>query len=266
MANHLNLHKICPMPILTLTTDYGLKDFYVSALKAKLYTQFPENTIVDISHLIPPFDLVQGSLIFKAAWSYFPQGTIHIVDIDHADGNPNLLVVEKSKHFFILPDNGLLSLIFYPDVPSSIFKLDYEKNSLEGINIYDLFAKGIRAIQQNMQGLSPTQQYMQSLSFQPTYTTDTIHTSVIYIDHYRNLILNLEKSLFEKLQRGRNFEIIIKRHSITKIHTSFNQVEENEICCLFSASGHLTIAINKSTAAELLGLSIGSELLIYFTN
>lgn len=260
------MHQICQMPILTLTTDYGLKDFYVSALKAKLYTAFPEISCVDISHLIPPFDLVQGSLVFKSAWKYFPKNTIHIIDIDNAEGNPYLLLFEMEEQYFIMPDNGMISLIFDKTFPGKIFKLEYAKDSLVGVQIYDLFIKAVQIIRNQFAGSTPSANYMQSLTFQPTYTSDSIHASVIYIDHYHNLILNLESDLFNKIRNGRNFEIVIKRHTITEIHSSFHEVKENEICCFFNASGHLTIGINKSNAAALLGLGIGNEILIYFSN
>lgn len=254
------------MPLITLTTDYGIKDFYVSALKAKLYNHFTNVTLVDISHLVPPFDVIQGSLMFRAVWQEFPKDTIHIIDIDNAGGNKNLLIIDFENQYFVMPDNGLISLIFSDNSLLKIYTLDYEADTLKGNQFSSLLILAVQKILNNLDGLALISLYEKSITYQPVYTADTIHASVIYIDNYRNVILNVDQKLFENLRQGRAFEIIFKKYCVSIIHQNYDQVKENEICCFFNSADLLEISMNKSKAADLLGLSLDNEVLIDFKN
>lgn len=105
------------MPIVTLTTDFGVRDFYAGALKGALLRRSPGLQMVDISHDIKPFDIVQGAYVVQHAWPEFPEGTIHIIGVNCVYDKPHrFLAARRHGHYFIAPDNGLLTLLF-PDWP-----------------------------------------------------------------------------------------------------------------------------------------------------
>jgi S-adenosylmethionine hydrolase len=98
--------------IVTMLTDFGLSDSYVAQMKGVILSQHPDATIVDITHQVPPQDILYASRSLANAWSYFPKGTIHMVIVDPAVGTKReRLVVESKGHYFVAPDNGVLSLL-----------------------------------------------------------------------------------------------------------------------------------------------------------
>ena len=101
------------MSIITLTTDYGLKDHFVGALKGRILTQYPEAKIVDISHHVDPFNVAEASYMVGAAYKSFPPGTIHIIGLlTEVNNNAGYIAIEAKGHFFIGADNGIFSLLF----------------------------------------------------------------------------------------------------------------------------------------------------------
>src|SRR5690606_9437010 len=113
------------MSIITLTTDYGLKDHFVGALKGKILSEFPEATIVDISHDIDAFNISETSYIIGAAYSSFPKGTVHLigVDIELNDHNQHI-VMQWNDQYFICADNGILSILIQKIVPQKIVSIN----------------------------------------------------------------------------------------------------------------------------------------------
>jgi S-adenosylmethionine hydrolase len=100
------------MSIITLTTDYGLKDYFVGALKGKLLSNNPDVTIVDISHDIDPFNTVEASYVISAACFSFPKGTVHLIGVDLELTKENKHIVMKCHDsYFIAADNGILSML-----------------------------------------------------------------------------------------------------------------------------------------------------------
>src|SRR5580658_7958782 len=97
--------------ILTLTTDYGTSDPLVGTMKGAILSVNPAARIVDITHAVEPYDVLDGALALAQAWNYFPQGAIHVVVVDPGVGTPRRpILVRSSGHWFIAPDNGVLSL------------------------------------------------------------------------------------------------------------------------------------------------------------
>ena len=100
------------MSIITLTTDYGLKDHFVGALKGKLLSEYPEVTIIDISHHIDPFNIAEAAYIIGAAYSSFPKGTVHLIGVDiELNENNQHIAMQWNDHYFICADNGILSML-----------------------------------------------------------------------------------------------------------------------------------------------------------
>ena len=114
------------MPLVSLTSDYGTKDHFVGALKGQLYHANKDIIIVDINHEIQPFDVLSGAYILKNASSTFPAGSIHIASINIREGNSRILIIKRQELFYVVPDNGLICLM-YPEE-------DFEAYAVEGLN------------------------------------------------------------------------------------------------------------------------------------
>ena len=100
------------MPIITLTTDFGTKDYFLPVIKGAILSATPQAQLIDITHAITPYDIVEAAFIFQNCWHRFPKGTVHLISVnDYYSKDARYIAFEKEGHFFIGPDNGLFSLI-----------------------------------------------------------------------------------------------------------------------------------------------------------
>ena len=113
------------MPLLTLLTDFGTRDAYVGVLKGVIASVAPAVTVVDITHEIPPQDVMEGGYVLREAYRAFPPGTVHLAVVDPGVGTERRAVaVEHGGHRFVGPDNGLLSLVLAKDAPDVLVTSD----------------------------------------------------------------------------------------------------------------------------------------------
>ncbi len=258
------------MSIITLTSDWGLCDPYLAAVKGSIYRQAPDVTIVDITHSAPLFDLNQASYILRNSYPSFPEGSIHIVgtDSESSPETPHTAVLYKG-HYFIGADNGIFSLIF-DDKPSLIVEIDIPQDSdFFTFPGRDVFAKAAVHIAQGkpMEALGHVRQEIRKMMpFKPVLENGLIRGKVIYIDNYENAISNISESDFKENVRNNRFVItfITQRHRITKISRSYRDVTVGEMLALFNTSGLLEIAINGGKSKSLLGLDIDSNIRIEY--
>lgn len=267
------------MAIITLTTDYGEKDYFASALKGAVLCQLPDTNIIDISHNISPFNITEGAYILKNAYHHYPKGTIHIIGIDAEKSKDKLhIATEVDGHFFIGADDGIFSLIF-PDIkPEKIVALTIEQESDSmTFPAKDIFVKAACHIARGgTLGVIGRQinTFKQARNFNPMVSPDgnTISGSVIYIDNFGNAVTNITKKLFRDVGKTREFEIILPRvYTLSKIHKSYNSVPESEKLALFNSGGFLEIAISRadshamSGASRLLGISFRDTIKVVFS-
>ena len=250
------------MAIITLTTDLGLTDHYLSTIKGAILSQCPDVRIIDISHQITKHDVFQASFILKNAYKSFPKGTIHIIGMNpEAKIDTCHLAIYADGHYFIGADNGIFSLIF--DVaPDKIVELNITQDTdFLTFPAKDLFVKAACHIARGgtLEVIGRTREgYLEKIAIRPVLDSNQLRGSVIYIDSYMNVITNITDKLFKNFCRDRNFAIYIKnlRYCITQISKSYNDVPDGEILALFSSTGHLELAINKGCASELMGLNL----------
>ncbi len=254
------------MPIVTLTTDFGLTDHYVGMLKGSILSQVADIQIVDISHYVEPHNIVQAAYILKNSYSDFPKGTIHIVSVNnHSVANSVLLLCKHQEYYFILPDNGILSLLL-EEIPFQVVKIPIDQQDqfiikhLYATIVRHLYEKG--ALEEIGQAALNIEQ---RIMLRPVVMATQIRGSVIYIDHYDNVIVNISKALFKEVSANRPFKISFKRHEpITQLSIYYYDVPVGEVLCLFNAAQFLEIAVNMGRAAKLLGLSIDDTIQIDF--
>ncbi len=252
------------MPLVTFTSDLGLSDYYVAAVKGALLSRNSTLNINDISHNVKSFDIVQGAYILKNAYDCFPEGTVHLISIDnHYKEERCFLAARYNGHYFICPDNGIFSLIF--EDPADVI---YELEVVEGMLTADIFALAVNHIATGMPfneiGIL-VDEIEERITFQPIVNPSLIKGTIIHIDNYENAIVNISEELFEKTRQRRSFKIYFKRFEpITKISKSYADVAVGEPVCLFNDTGFLEIAINKGKAASLLGLGLEEGVHIEF--
>ena len=256
------------MAIITLTSDWGLKDHYIGAVKGAIMRQLPGAVIVDVTHSIAPFDLNQAAFIVRNFYRDFPEGTIHIIGVNTEAGieSPHTLVFHKG-HYFIGADNGIFSLIF-DELPETIVELDVIQDSdYFTFPTRDVFAKvacHIAAGRPIAELGNPKKKIIQKMAFQPVIQGDLIKGKVIYVDNYENVFTNISESLFRSAVKNRKFAITFRSPSyrITSISKSYQDVSEGEMLAIFSTNGHLEIAINKGKASSLLGLKMDQSVTV----
>ncbi len=257
------------MAIITLTTDLGSKDFYQAALKGSILTILPAATIVDITHEVPSFNISYAAFVLKNVYHYFPKGTVHLIGIDSVfSENTKYIGLKYRDHFFVGADNGIFSLLF-DDKPDEVVELNIMQD-LKYLHfpLVDIFVKAASHLAKGGKlkdiGL-PTANIEEKMLLNPVIEQDMIRGSVIYIDTFSNVITNITKELFTKIQRNRDFTLFFRKsETITQLSWHYNEVSEGEKLCLFGISNHLEIAINKGRASGLLGLHLGDIVRIQF--
>jgi hypothetical protein len=177
-----------------------------------------------------------------------------------------LLVFEHQEQFFVAPDNGILGLLFSTP-PEDVFQFPFDPlGSFASIESYVEIAKKINRGEPLASIGEKIDDYDEKIALRATIDESIISGSIIYIDSYQNVITNISKSIFERVGQNRNFNIFVQsnHNKISKISTSYNQVDQGELLGLFNSVNLLEIAIRNGYAAELLSLKIGGTVRVNF--
>ena len=130
------------MAIITLTTDFGMKAHFVGAVKGALYSEIPEANIVDISHNISPFNVMEAAYVIQNAFGSFPKGTIHVVGVDSELNPENThLAMLLNGHYFVCANNGILSMICNEMNPDQIVEINIHDKIVGSFPVLDVFVK-----------------------------------------------------------------------------------------------------------------------------
>ena len=256
------------MPVITLTTDFGNRDYYAGMLKGTMLTLLPGATIVDISNNIQPFNITEAAFVLKNSFYSFPEGSVHVICVnDQDDRQIKYIAATWKKHFFVGFDNGTLSMIFDEKPEAAVELAHPSQNGTTAFLWKNVFAKAACHLAQGRE-LSelgkPVTELAVKTGLTPAVHESLIKGNVIYVDSFNNLVVNITKDLFGKLQAGRNYTISFRREKITTISESYRDVPEGEMVCMFNSAGYLEIAINSGKASSLLGLNVGDAVLIDF--
>lgn len=275
------------MSIITLTTDFGTKDHFVGALKGTIYSELPNARIVDISHHISPFNITETAYILKNAYKSFPEGSIHIIGVDSELNEENKHIALKlDNHYFICPDNGIISLLASEINPEKIVEINIHDRISTSFPVLDVFIKVACHISRGgtleVIGKIITE-YKKIVELQPTISSDgkTIQGNIIYIDNYGNSISNIPKKLFQEVGKGRDFEVIANKYTFKKINTKYSDIVDFSIpkdirqkdgtrLAIFNSANYLEIAMYRSNlntvggASSLLGLNYRDMISIRF--
>jgi hypothetical protein len=255
------------MQFVTLTTDFGTQDYYTGALKGAVLCKSPDARLVDITHEIKPFDIVQGAFVVANVWSEFPEGTIHLIGVNCVyQPEFRFVALRHGGHYFIAPDNGLLTILFPGAGQENLRSLPADVNTHFAVkNVY------AAAVEHLMQGLPFSDlgtfppPIVERISLQPVILPDRIRGTVIHVDHFDNVVVNIRRDLFDEMVKGRPFSLYFKRNDpITELSGNYCDVAVGEQLCLFNTAGFLEIAINMGRAATLLGLKADDTVEVVF--
>lgn len=275
------------MAIITLTTDFGLKDHFVGALKGSIYKELPDAKIVDISHGISPFNIQECAYILENSYKSFPDGTIHIIGVDSEPTQENQhIAVLLDGHYFITSNNGVIGLLTSEINPEKIVEINIP-NPLHGsFPVMDVFIQVACHIARGgtleVVG-KPFDQLKDLIGFLPSVTDNDnkIIGIVIYIDNYGNVVTNIRKKFFDAYRKGRDFELNARTTKIKQIHNTYSDIINfdlekgkrkgaGDLLAIFNSSEYIELAIYKSDlntvggASSLLGLDYRDTITINF--
>lgn len=246
------------MPVLTLLSDYGHRDWYTASLKGALLKAEPALIIVDITHEVAAFDIVQGAFISRNCWREFPVGSIHLLAVNcRYDSSPRFIVASVSGHFFIAPDNGILGLVVGDLEPGQLRMLP--TLSTDNFSTRQVFAQAVQElcstgdVEQVGEPMEDAPE--RRIGLRPVVHPNLIRGTVLHIDQYENVVLNIDRELMERTGKGRPFSLYFKRNDpIVRLSQHYCSVPAGEPLCLFNSAGLLEIAVSFGKAATLLGL------------
>lgn len=261
------------MRIITLTSDLGHQDPYLPMVKGKLLGLYPDIQIHDISHEIPPYDRIRCAYMLRWTYTSFPEGTIHIFAVEAGSTqNGKGIIAKCNNHFFIGPDNGIISLIALDDalecysIQSPIIVPDFYHPSLLIRDVFTSVAAFIASggpIEEVGEPITP----FTIGNREPLVRDDVMRGEIIHIDRFGNCITNITRSLFQEFKNNRPFKISFRNQELSKIYLEYDRsIDMGDPIALFGATGHLEIASIYGNAHTLFGLNIGHGITLEFIN
>jgi S-adenosyl-L-methionine hydrolase (adenosine-forming) len=257
-------------PVIAFLTDFGTKDHYGGTLKGVVLGICPEAACVDITHEIPPHDVMSGALELAAAYKYFPAGTVFLVVVDPGVGSSRRpIAAEAGAYRFVAPDNGVLTLVFKEIAPKRVVELVERRfarptvsRTFEGRDRFAPAAAWLaKGVELNAFGRTLTSWQVLDVP-EPVLTDSQVSSEVLRVDRFGNLITNVDRRAFERFAAGGGIEIVAGAEVVGKVVLTYADAEAGALCALFGSSDHLEIAVNGGSAAERLALGRGARVTI----
>ena len=249
-------------PTITLTTDFGMSDPYVAAMKGVLLRHCPAARIVDLSHEIVPQDLVGAALFAEAAMPSFPENTVHVLVVDPGVGTSRRAIAARAGgQVFVFPDNGLMTLLFRRlavdevcEVMMCPFMPEAVSRTFHGRDVFAPVAAWL-ALGHPLETLGPPAKGLVELEL-PAYKVEadgSVRGEIIHIDHFGNCMTNIPASLFDAV--GVSAAVVQdKRYAL---HATYADVAPGEALALAGSTGRIEIAVRNGNVAATLGLRCG---------
>lgn len=263
--------------IVTLTTDFGLRDGYVAALKGVMLSAVPNLTLVDVSHEVAAQDVMEGGYVLGQALPYLPEDAVHLVVVDPGVGTERRaiaaeFVVNGRSHRFVGPDNGLLSLLAVQEPPSQVVVLDRPEvwrvpNPSATFHGRDIFAPVAARLAQgaNLQDVGTLTDTLQNMHWPlPRYDEEGVDGWVVHIDSFGNCITNITAAELARHQLDGRFKCYVGSTILNGLSRTYGSVSPGDPLILTGSSGHLEIAVRGGNAAELLSVYRGNSVNIVF--
>lgn len=253
-------------PLIAMLTDFGSRDHYAGALKGVILSLCPEVSLVDISHDIPPHDILTGALELAACYRFFPAGTIFLAVVDPGVGSSRRgIAAEAGDYRFVAPDNGVLSAVFAETPPKRVVSLTERRYARPTISKTfegrDRFAPAAAWLARGAEVAAlgtAVRDFVRLEIPQARQEADTIEGQVLRVDRFGNLVTNIPRAMVEHLAERGPIRITVGGVAVDSLVETYAGVASGAICALFGGSDHLEIAENGGRAADRLGLTVGA--------
>jgi S-adenosyl-L-methionine hydrolase (adenosine-forming) len=252
-------------PVVALLSDFGLHDHYVGTMKGVMLGICPDITLVDISHDVPPHDVLAGGLMLAACYRYFPQGTIFLIVVDPGVGSARrAIAVDTAAYRFVAPDNGVLSPVLDAQPSWRAVQLTEARYATADVSRTfegrDRFAPAAAWLASGVDigALGPSITELRRLPQPPVVTeAGTIRGEVVRVDRFGNLITNIDRRTFEGVSTGLP-DVRVGGRQVARVVATYAEIASGEVCALFGSDDRLEIAANGASAAALLDVGRGA--------
>ena len=275
------------MSIITLTTDFGNKDFFVASVKGAILSGVKNALIIDISHEIQPYNHSEAAYVLKNAYKNFPKGTIHIIGVESelTPENRHIAMLFEG-HYFIGSDNGIFSMIKDDLKAEKIVEINIHENESPSFYILDAFVKVASHLSRmgKLEVIGKTIKTIKQITnINPVVNNkeNQILGSVIYIDNYGNVVTNINRRFFNEIGKSRDYKIFARTVKFENIYDSYTDAidfsspkekreEDGKKIAIFNSANHLELGIYKSnpktygSAASLFGLDYRDPITVKF--
>jgi len=249
--------------VVTILTDFGVDDPYVGIMKGVMLNINPTIRLIDLTHHIPPQNVRAGAFIMAAAYSFFPEKTVHLAIVDPGVGTERRLIAARSKkYFFVGPDNGIFSLVWNHEKPEEIVSLDNPEYWLENISSTfhgrDIMAPVAAYISKGVELSKFGESYtpVGKLPWSPVIIEHgKIRGEIIYIDRFGNLVTSIRVQDIPEDNFPDKVVIRIGKWIIRGISRTYGDASPGSLIALIGSYGYLEIAVTGGSAQEKTGLS-----------
>ncbi len=253
-------------PLITLTTDFGLTDPYVGQLKGALLSHCPTASLIDLTHAIPAWNLLAAAITLHSSYRFFPRNTVHLIVVDPGVGSARAIVAAQGQgHWFVCPDNGILSLLLDEGVIEAAFAI---KPAISGavsptFHGRDCMAPVAAALALGTPvgelGEAMALAQLQRLpSWQAQPTVQGWQGRVLGIDHFGNLRTSIRA---QELQGFKRLEI--NGRSVQQLVATYSEIAADTLALLVDSCGFVEIAANQADAASQLGAAVGNQVTVH---
>ena len=260
-------------PIITLLSDFGLKDHYVAEMKAVVSNICPQARIIDVSHLVEKFNIRMGAFVLASASCYFPKGTIHIAVVDPGVGTKRRALLVQTEHaFYVGPDNGLLILAAQRQRIQHVYSITNPKlmlpNASSTFHGRDMFAPSAANLANK---ISPSDfgpeinDYEVPKFIKPTFKADEFMGEVLHIDDFGNIVTNITREDLEEIEVKPMVLVSVKlKNTLLKIKfcKTYGDVIEKTVLALIGSHNFLEIAVNQGNASKKLKAKTGDAVAV----
>lgn len=263
------------VPVITLLTDFGVADGFIGVMKGVMLQIAPQARLIDISHDLPPFSIAGAAFLNQWSYGYFPQGTAHLCVVDPGVGTSRgMLAVQVSGHYFIAPDNGVLSPVLRINEPKTVvsitnkqYWMDKVSHTFHGRDIFSPVAAHLSAgvAIEEMGEINDAPILLPALEL--TFRDDSISCQIEYTDRFGNLITTLPDYRFhdwmeEKGINYKHLQIQAGDIMIDGISSSYGEKQAGELLAVFDGYNRLEISVNQGNAKIVTGLDYGDSVLL----
>jgi len=259
-----------PSGVITITTDFGHQGPFVGVMKGVILSRFPEARIIDLTHEIVVHWPAEAGFWLVRAFQYFPTGTVHIAVVDPGVGTSrDIVAVTAQGHTFLAPDNGLLAPVVTRHPGASVVQLSAAQIARFGIHRpsatfhgRDIFAPIAAELAAGR--CMPAELGQQTSSLVPSWvdepvaTADSVTGVVMTIDHFGNLISNIDETLI----RGFRTPQVQAGNHVFELLRTYGDTRPGDYLALINSFGVVEIARAEQSAAEGLGLSRGAPVVV----